>query len=158
MPDRILIRKPDDALGGITAKTGTAAYVLYYHFVFRPKWNRPAFTEDAPAAAMVDAITRTCEEHDYLVFGVSVLPDHVHAVLSLPPDVAPATAARYVKGASARRFNAACGLAGSLWSDGYAVEAVGKKIVYQVLSYLANQDEHHGVNPGSSRGSMPSAY
>ncbi len=49
MPDRILIRKPEDGRSATPAKTGTAAYVLYYHFVFRVKWNRPAFADDAHA-------------------------------------------------------------------------------------------------------------
>jgi len=141
---------PRDAIPAFKAKprSATAAYELNYHFVFRTKWSHRAFQEESRAAEMVNILKSIGNEKGYMVLGIAVMPEHVHIVLSLTPDIAPSTATRYLKGVSARTFHKTFGGSGSLWSNGYSVEAVGKKNVYQVLAYLARQDEHHGTIPG----------
>jgi REP element-mobilizing transposase RayT len=77
------------------------------------------------------------------------MPEHLHIVISLKPTDAPYKPMQYIKGRLSRELRAEFGdLPGdSLWADGYYVEAVGKKNVWQVLHYIARQDEHHGDPP-----------
>jgi putative transposase len=145
---RVFIPDGTKALIKKGQRSATAAYVLNYHFVFRTKWNKKEFKDDTRAGMMVETLTAICEDKGYLLLGIAVPPEHVHIIVSVLPDVAPAVAARYLKGVSARKFNKAYGRSGPLWSDGYAVEAAGKKNVYQLLTYLARQDIHHGMLPG----------
>jgi putative transposase len=126
----------------------TASYILYYHYVFRTKYNRPVISE-AVAARLLDALTAVCEERGYLLFAAGAMPDHVHVVLSLKPTTSPAEPMQYVKGRLSRELRRAFPeLAGAhLWASGYYVEAVGKKNVHQVLNYVSRQDEHHDGAP-----------
>lgn len=123
----------------------TSAYILYYHYVFRTKYNRPLLSEEI-ARKLIVLLTPVCEERGYLLFGAAAMPDHVHLVLSLKPTTAPAEPMQYVKGRLSRELRRAFPeLAGpALWTSGYYVEAVGKKNVHQVLHYVSRQDEHHG--------------
>ena len=146
IPLRIFTR--DGAATEIRRRTSrTAAYVLYYHYVFRAKYNAPAITA-ARAAVVMDVLARVCEERGYVLFAAAVMPDHVHLVLSLKPVTAPADAMRYIKGRLSHDVHKETGgVGGSLWADGYYVEAVGKKNVLQVLHYVARQEEHHLDGP-----------
>ena len=148
MADRVFTREGTGIIKDKPAKSPTAAFILYYHITFRTKWSRKAFGAEADAERMVDVLKGICQDKGYGLFGVAVMPEHVHVVVSLTPTVAPATAVKNLKGISARLFNKEEGKSGSLWSDGYSVEAVGTKNVWQVLSYVAKQEEHHGLVPG----------
>lgn len=135
---------------GVTAEVRdtsprTAAYILYYHYVFRTKYNRPVLNE-AVGAELIASLTGICEERGYLLYAAAAMPDHVHLVLSLKPTMPPAEPMQYVKGRLSRELRRAFPeLAGpALWASGYYVEAVGKKNIHQVLHYVSRQDEHHG--------------
>jgi len=122
----------------------TASYILYYHYVFRTKYNRPVISE-AMAEGLLAVLAAVCEERGYLLYAAAAMPDHVHLVLSLKPATPPAEPMQYVKGRSSRELRRAFPeLAGpALWASGYYVEAVGKKNIHQVLHYVSRQDEHH---------------
>jgi putative transposase len=148
MEYRVYIPPGNKSLTTKASKSSTAAYILFYHFVFRTKWNKKTFEDDRGASALIEVFIGICENKGYQLLGASVLQDHVHIIVSLKPDIAPSDAARYLKGVSATEFHKKFGGSGSLWSSGYSVEAVGRKNVHQVLSYIARQDEHHGTLPG----------
>ena len=148
MNHRVLIREDKPLISAAPSRSATAAFVLYYHITFRAKWSERRFEAADDAASMADILVDVCRERGYTLMALAVMPDHVHVVVSLKPDVAPAAAVRFLKGVSARVYNRARGASGSIWSDGYSVEAVGKKNVWQVLSYVARQDAHHGVIAG----------
>ncbi len=148
MEYRVYIPSGNKSLTAKTSKSSTAAYILFYHFVFRTKWNKKAFDDDGAAGALIEVFIGICDNKGYQLLGASVLHDHVHIIVSLKPDVAPSAAARYLKGVSAGEFHKRLGGSGSLWSSGYSVEAVGRKNVHQVLSYIARQDDRHGTLPG----------
>ncbi len=148
MENRVLIREGTPLVPTSPPRSATAAFVLYYHLTFRTKWSKAVFESDAAAASMVNILIAICREKGYGLMALAVMPNHVHAVVNLKPDVAPAAAVRFLKGVSAREFNRARGKGGSIWSDGYSVEAVGRKNIWQIMSYVARQDSHHGVFPG----------
>jgi putative transposase len=148
MANRVYIREGKNAIPAKPVKSPTAAYVLYYHITFRTKWSRETFAGDETAERLASILMDICSEKGFDLFGVAVMPDHVHVVVSLPPTVAPATAVKYLKGISSRLYHKGTGEAGSLWSDGYSATAVGTKNIWQTLSYLASQDVHHGLIPG----------
>ncbi len=128
------------------ASPRTAAYILFYHYVFRTKYNRPVLNETV-ASALVERMLTVCEEREYRLCAAAVMPDHVHVVLSLTPNMPPAEPMQYLKGRLSRELRRAFPeLSGTaLWASGYYVEAVGKKNVHQVLHYVSRQDEHHGA-------------
>jgi putative transposase len=51
-----------------------------------------------------EVLIQTAHEHGYEIFGLEVMPDHVHLFLSVPPAISPAVIAKILKGTSARRL------------------------------------------------------
>ncbi len=102
MEYRVYIPSGNKSLKSKTSRSSTAAYILFYHFVFRTKWNTEAFLADDTASYLIEVFIKICEKKDYQIPGASVLPNHVHIAVSLKPDVAPSEAARYLKGISSR--------------------------------------------------------
>ena len=143
--DPIRIYMPDGITETIRDKSPqTASYLLYYHYIFRTKWSKDSLSPEM-ADAFIDTLLEVCEERGYVLFGVAMMPDHVHLILSLKPTDSPYEPMQYIKGRISRELRMQfTELEGdSLWGDGYYVEAVGKKNIWQVLHYVSRQDEHH---------------
>lgn len=51
-----------------------------------------------------DGIRQTCEARDVVIVRGAVSPDHVHMLLSSPPDLSPAKLVQYIKGRSSRKL------------------------------------------------------
>ena len=67
--------------------------------------------------------------------------NHVHILLTLPPDLAIADAVRTLKSNSSRFMRESSRL--FAWQEGYAAFTVSASAVDEVRRYIANQEEHH---------------
>lgn len=124
--------------------TNNSVYGCQYHVVFCPKYRRKVlqsgvderFKELAPAA-LKDAFPAA------EILQMEVMPDHVHLLLSLPPDVAPNRAVRAVKGRTARvlrkEFPRLATKLPTLWTNSYFVSTVGGAPLEAVERYIQNQ-------------------
>lgn len=74
--------------------------------------------------------------------------NHLHALIIVPANIAPAIAIQKIKANSSRFLGSAFG-----WQEGYGVFTVGASQVAQVKRYIANQESHHrsGISTRKSR-------
>lgn len=126
------------------ASTNNAVYSCTYHVVFCPKYRRKVlvdgvdgrFKELAPAV-LSDAFPGA------EVSEMEVMPDHVHLLLSLPPDVAVSRAVKRIKGATSHalreEFPWLKKRIPTLWTNSYFASTVGGAPLGAVVDYIANQ-------------------
>ncbi|MDP9354650.1 MAG: IS200/IS605 family transposase [Chloroflexota bacterium] len=122
-----------------------AYWRLFYHIVWATR-GREALL-DEPAAGIVErSIRATCRTWEAVVHAVSVMPDHGHLVVSIPPSIAVSTLIGRVKGASShvlRHPPDGPGIEHFAWQAEYGVLSFGEKALPDVVAYVANQTERH---------------
>ena len=79
------------------------AYELHYHFVFITKYRKPVLRGDVARRAR-DLIREICTSEDVVIVKGSVSKDHVHLLLSMPPQVSPSRIMQAVKGKSSHHL------------------------------------------------------
>jgi REP element-mobilizing transposase RayT len=73
-----------------------------------------------------------------------VNPDHVHALIDLPTNLAIEDMMQLFKGSSSHWVNEQNLVAGKFgWGRGYGVFSISESGVAEVCNYIANQEEHH---------------
>jgi putative transposase len=128
------------------SKSETCAYKLYYHLVFVTKY-RTKLLDQVKGNNLVEIFLNICEDKKYLLHGVEILQDHVHILISIPPDISIAEAVKHLKGISSRQIrekHPELKTLPNLWTSGYSVDTLGDKNVAQIMAYLQKQKEHHG--------------
>ena len=111
-----------------------------FHIVFSTKERRnliPRASLDT-TWAYIAAIARN---HEMRVFAVGGMQDHVHALIEIPPEMAPADAVRILKCNSSRWLRESVRLFS--WQTGYAGFSVSPSQTGRVVRYVARQAEHH---------------
>jgi putative transposase len=74
----------------------------------------------------------------------NAMPDHVHLLLRLPPNLVIADFIGTVKGATAFRVNAQLHPKFKLrWQEGYGILSLRKDELKKVSAYIDDQEEHH---------------
>ena len=126
-----------------------AAYTLHYHLVWSVRARRPLL-QGAVVSALRDHLLETSARADINLLAFHIEPEHVHALLSLRPDMAVAAAVQRLKGASSRQLRQVFPHLhelhqDALWSTGYFVRSLGEVSVAQAKAYLDRQRAHHGV-------------
>ena len=116
---------------------------LIYHIVFRTYRSIPSIEEKHERelyAYMYGYINR----NRGVLYRVGGMPDHIHLLLSLPPDLAVSEFVRGLKYATGSwlKQNPSFPLF-SGWGEGYAAFSYSKDMIPIVKQYIINQKEHH---------------
>jgi len=80
-----------------------AVYNIEYHFVWVTKYRYQVLQGDV-SLRVRELIRQTCEAFEIKILSGVVSKDHVHIVVSAPPNMAPSEIMRKVKGRSARKL------------------------------------------------------
>ena len=129
-------------------KGSHTVYELQYHFVFITKYRKPVLKGDI-ARRTRELIREICASEDVVIVKGNVSPDHVHLMLSMPPQVSPSRIMQAVKGKSShhlmreyrsvqREF-----WGRHLWARGYFVCTTGNVTDEVIKQYI----EQQGVEP-----------
>jgi len=78
-------------------------YDLKYRFVWITKYRRAVLTGEV-GKRLRDLIREICRTHDIEILQGAVSSDHVHVLLSCPPNLSPSKIMQYVKGKSSRKL------------------------------------------------------
>jgi len=116
---------------------------LYVHVVFSTKGRQPTMRSDLRQRiwAYLGGIARGEEMKAIEVGGTA---DHIHALLSLAPTVAPAMVVKSLKGNSSKWSNETLGLPYRFeWQEGYGAFSVGWSQIDRTVAYIQNQERHH---------------
>ena len=75
---------------------------------------------------------------------INGMPDHVHLLIGLNPDIALSDLVRDVKAASSRLINDDRWVRGHFnWQRGYGAFSYSKSQVSRVAKYIEEQEQHH---------------
>jgi Transposase IS200 like len=69
-------------------KGSHTVYLLHYQFVFIPKYRKPVLRGDV-GLRLCELIRMICHANEIEIVQGHIRPEHVHLVLSVPPDLAP---------------------------------------------------------------------
>ena len=112
-------------------KLSHSLYECKYHIVFCPKYRYRIFEDDI-AEYTRQASYKLCAQKELVeVLELNIQPDHIHAVLSIPPKYSVSSFMGYLKGKlSGRLFHRYEKLGKKfwgrhLWARGYCVSTIG---------------------------------
>lgn len=119
-------------------------YKIEYHFVWVTKYRYKLLTGDV-GQRVRELVKQTCEAFEIRIIKGVVSKDHVHILVSTPPEMAPSEIMRRIKGRTARKlFEEFPRLKQKywgrhFWARGYFCATVGEMTEEMVKEYL----EHH---------------
>lgn len=125
-------------------------YECKYHIVFCPKYRYRILTGEVGEYTQ-QQVYRLCEQKEMVeVLELSVQPDHVHVVVSIPPKYAVSSFVGYLKGKLAIRLFERYEKLGRrywgrhLWSRGYCVSTIGldEEKIRKYVEWQEKQEKH----------------
>ena len=117
---------------------------IEYHFVWVTKYRYPVLKGDV-GERVRELVRQTCEAFEIRIVKGVASKDHVHILVSAPPDLAPSEIMRRIKGRSASKlFEEFPQLkkrywGRHFWARGYFCATVGDMTEEMIREYL----EHH---------------
>lgn len=114
---------------------------LLTHVIFSTKDREPTITNEVRLElfAYLRGLTRELKGKAY---GINGTNDHVHMLISLPPNVCMSDALRFIKANSSGWVNDKWKKVFA-WQLGYGAFSLSKSNVPEVLRYIATQEKHH---------------
>ena len=125
-------------------RSAHAVFDLKYHVVWITKYRYKILAGRVAERAR-DLIRQTCSARGVMIVRGAVSPDHVHMLLSAPPELSPAKLVQYLKGRSSRRLQDEFPelrkryWGQHLWARGYFCAAVGAVDEKTIKEYIENQ-------------------
>jgi len=121
-----------------------AVFDLKYHFVWITKY-RYKILRGRVAERARDLLRQICQTRDVAIIRGAVSPDHIHMLVSAPPELAPAKLVQYLKGRSSRRLQDEFPdlrkryWGQHLWARGYFCASVGAVDEETIRKYIESQ-------------------
>ena len=119
-------------------------YNIEYHFVWVTKYRYQVLGGDV-GLRIRELVKQTCEAFEIKILSGVVSKDHVHILVSAPPNLAPSEIMRRIKGRSARKIFEEFPVLKKrywgrhFWARGYFCVTVGQMTEEMISTYL----EHH---------------
>ena len=127
-------------------KSSHSLYDLKVHLVWITKYRRPVLY--GPEAMRIrDLIRKMCQEMDVMILAGNVRRDHIHLLLSYPPQLSLSKLVQKVKGVTSRKLLQESGRfrkefwGQHLWARGYFAVSTGNVTDDIIAEYIKNQDE-----------------
>lgn len=128
--------KPDEY-----RRSAHSVTLINYHFLWCPKRRKPVLTGDI-AQRLQSIIFGLCDEHNWKLIALEVMPDHVHMFLECPPTDAPRVIIKRVKGRAShhlrKEFPSLLKLP-TLWTPSYFCSTTGNASTDTIRKYIENQ-------------------
>ncbi len=125
-------------------------YDLKHHFVWVTKYRKQVLAGEV-GVRLRDLIREICRTNDVEILEGSISRDHVHVLVSCPPNVSPSKLMQYLKGKSSRKLLMEFKhlekqyWGRHLWARGYFVASSGNMTDEVIAAYIRGQE---GAEPG----------
>jgi REP-associated tyrosine transposase len=125
-------------------RSAHAMYDIKYHVIWVTKYRYKVMRGRVAERAR-ELIRQICQARDVVIVRGAISPDHVHMLLSVPPNLAPAKVVQYIKGRSSRLLQAEFPELGKrywgqhLWARGYFCATVGAVDEDTIKHYIETQ-------------------
>jgi putative transposase len=117
-------------------------YNCNYHVVWCPKYRRPVLV-DGVDERLKEICHEVADELRFEIIEMEVLPDHVHMLLDVDPQLGIHKAVKRMKGRSShdlrQEFPWLRSRIPTLWTNSYFVSTVGGEPLEAVEEYIENQ-------------------
>ena len=130
-----------------------------YHLEWCPNYRYNMFKRGSNKKLCEDVLHEVAKRHKIEITELSVMSDHIHVVVCIPPTMSVSQALQLLKGASARelfkrRTYFRCRYPkGHFWSPGKFYRSVGDADAETVLQYVRDQRlEQKSLNDFSNQG------
>ena len=116
-----------------------------YHLEWCPKYRYNMFKREENKKLCEEVLHEVAKRHEIEIAELSVMSDHIHTVVGIPPTMSVSKALQLLKGASSREIlkrkpHFRCRYPkGHLWSPGKFYRSVGDADMQTVLQYVRNQ-------------------
>ena len=127
-------------------RTGShSRFDIKYHFVWVTKYRKSILT-GAVGARLRDVVREVCRTNEIEILQGAVSPDHVHVLLSCPPNLSPSKIMQYIKGKSSRKLLMEFKhlqkqyWGRHLWARGYFVASSGNVTDEAIMEYIRQQE------------------
>ncbi|MGE5528807.1 MAG: IS200/IS605 family transposase [Patescibacteria group bacterium] len=113
---------------------------LFYHLVWTTK-NRYPYISPALRAPLLAHLRKKAAGLGCQVFAAECVPDHVHVLLYIPPNLTVARTVRELKGFSSHELRCIC--LDFAWQEGYGAHTLRRSDLRIVQAYIENQARRH---------------
>jgi len=127
-------------------KGSHTVYDLKYHIVWITKYRKKVMRGEV-GQRLRELIRQTCEALEVQIVKGHIAPDHVHLLVSVPPQIAVSGLVQRLKGRSARKMLEEFGelrrqfWGQHLWARGYFVASSGNVTDAIIAEYIESQSE-----------------
>ena len=116
---------------------------LYVHVVFTVK-GRMNLIPIQHKDELFKFMTGIVQNNGQKLLCINGMPDHVHILLGIKPEVSVSTLVKEIKANSSRFINENKWIAGKFeWQTGFGAFSYSESQVDKVYKYIKNQDIHH---------------
>ena len=116
---------------------------LYIHIIFAVK-GRESLIPKQHKEALHQYVTRIITHKAQTVIQVNSMPDHVHILVGISPDVAISDLVRDIKANSSKWINQKRWIMGRFeWQTGFGAFSYAHSQLDTVVRYIKNQEAHH---------------
>ena len=116
---------------------------LYIHLVFSVKGRQPLIPKQHKSE-LHKYITGIVNNKKQKVMQINSMPDHIHILVGMTPDLALSDLVRDIKGSSTRFINRQRWIARKfMWQEGFAAFSYSHSQLNTVITYIKNQEKHH---------------
>src|SRR3989339_1799324 len=123
----------------------------FWHLEWCPKYRYKMMQKLENKNLVAAAIRKAAAEHGIKIHYLAVMPDHVHALATLPHGMMDSKAFNLLKGRSSyiifrvkEKFRLRYPQ-GHFWSPGGFATTVGYNDLNATIAYIENQEVHHGI-------------
>ncbi len=116
-----------------------------YHLEWCPKYRYNMFKREENKKLCEEVLHEVAKRHKIEIVELSVMPDHVHTVVGIPPTMSVSKALQILKGASSRELfkrkpHFKCRYhTGHFWSPGKFYRSIGDTDTETVIQYVRDQ-------------------
>ena len=136
-------------------------YDIKYHFVWITKYRKRVLVGEV-GMRLRDLVREVCRTHEIEILEGAVSSDHVHVLLSCPPNVSPSKVMQYIKGKTSRKLMMEFRhiqkqfWGRHLWARGYFVASSGNVTDEAIMEYIRSQDGTEPADGGDNFRITPS--
>lgn len=117
-------------------------YSCKYHIVFCPKYRRPVLVNGVDTR-LKELIIAVCNQLNVDIIEMEIMPEHVHLLLEIHPQLGIHKVVKQIKGYSSRilrdEFPWLKSRIPTLWTNSYFVSTVGGAPLAIIKQYIENQ-------------------
>jgi REP element-mobilizing transposase RayT len=116
---------------------------IYIQVVFAVEWRQCLITPEHKEE-LHKYITGIVRNDSQKLIAINSMPDHMHILIGLRPDIALSDLVRDIKANSSRFINDEGWLRGRFnWQEGYGAFSYSHSHLDSVVRYIRNQEQHH---------------